>query len=323
MLEFIFIYGTDGMGRFFNRNKSKKESEENQKENEGLPQAGPIKAFNNGKVLAFLNQKGGVGKTTMAFNTAHALAEEGKKVLCLDMDPQANLSLICGHDSAKSDSVSIHQLLINGIKELKPLHAPALVYDNILHGDKVDLIPAGQELSGFELTVAGINFPRQLILKRFLENNRLLENYDYVVIDGPPTLGLLVVNIMCAAHGLLVPFRPDEFSRKGLGHFYEVLDNIEDMGVTSSPQVVAHIPNLVDMRRRQESNDLNRIQKELEEEFGEGSVTGPFFNRSHLVRSQAEKKSVFDFNSKEFAPLQGQFLEIASKIEEWNSAGEA
>lgn len=311
------------MGIFFNRNKSKDLANQNEgvQHEDALPQAGPSQAFNQGKVLAFLNQKGGVGKTTMAFNTAHALAEKGHKVLCLDMDPQANLSLLCGIDTAESSKPTIHQLLINSIKELKPLHAAALVYDVMERGDKVDLLPAGQELSGFELTVAGINFPRQLILKRFLETNRLLENYDYVVIDGPPTLGLLVVNIMCAAHGLLVPFRPDEFSRKGLGHFYEVLDNIEDMGVTESPQVVAHIPNLVDMRRRQESNDLDRIQKELEEEFGAGTVTEPFFNRTHLVRSQAEKKSVFDFSSKEFGPLQGQFREIAGKIEDWKSEG--
>lgn len=311
------------MGIFFNRKKSNDNDTDNNEafNSDALPQSGPSKAFNKGRVLAFLNQKGGVGKTTMAFNTAHALAEKGHKVLCLDMDPQANLSLLCGVDTSETEGPTIHQLLINSIKELKPLHAPALVYDILVRGGKVDLLPAGQELSGFELTVAGINFPRQLILKRFLESNRLLEAYDYIVIDGPPTLGLLVVNIMCAADGLLVPFRPDEFSRKGLGHFYEALDNIEDMGVTSSPEVLAHIPNLVDIRRRQESSDLERIQKELEEEFGEGTVTEPFFNRSHLVRSQAEKKSVFDFQSKEFGPLQGQFRDMAEKIDTWKNEG--
>lgn len=271
----------------------------------------------NGKVLAFLNQKGGVGKTTMAFNTAHALASRGHKVLCLDMDPQANLSLLCGFDESENETPSIHQLLINSLRELKPLHAPALIHDVIRKGEKVDLLPSGQELSGFELSVSGISMPRQLILKNFIEANRLLDIYDYVVIDGPPTLGLLVVNIMCAAHGLLVPFRPDEFSRKGLGHFYDVLGQIEEMGVTDTPQVIAHIPNLVDLRRRQEGEDLNRIQTELEEEFGVGSVTAPFTNRAPLVRSQAEKKSVYDFYSKDFVALQGQFDQIAGRITEW------
>ena len=271
-----------------------------------------------GRVLAFLNQKGGVGKTTMAFNTAHALAQTGSRVLCLDMDPQANLSLLCGHDSSESDDPTIHQLLINSIRELKPLHSAALIHSVIIKGEKVDLIPAGQELSGFELSVAGISMPRQLILKNFIEANKLLEMYDYIVIDGPPTLGLLVVNIMCASHGLLVPFRPDEFSRKGLGHFYDVLSNIEEMGVGHLPQVVAHIPNLVDLRRKQEGQDLERIQVELEEEFGSGTVTEPFLNRAPLVRSQAERKSVYDFNSKDFQSLQIQFDGIAGKITDWN-----
>ena len=91
-----------------------------------------------------------------------------------------------------------------------------------------------------------------MILKRFLEKSNILNFYDYVVIDGPPTLGLLVVNILCATDGLLVPFRPDEFSRKGLGHLYGVLENIEDMGITEAPTILAHIPNLVDYRRKQE-----------------------------------------------------------------------
>ena len=176
-----------------------------------------------GKVLSFLNQKGGVGKTTMAFNTAHALASGGKKVLCIDMDPQANLSLLFGHESITHH---VYHLLLNSIRELAPLHVPVMVMDTITEG-KVDILPAGPELSGFELTVAGISAPRQLILKKIIESNRLLSLYDYIVIDGPPTLGLLVVNIMCASDGLLVPFRPDEFSRVGLGHFYNALDQIE------------------------------------------------------------------------------------------------
>ncbi len=270
-----------------------------------------------GKVLAFLNQKGGVGKTTMAFNVAHGLADKGHKILCIDMDPQSNLSLLCGHDN--DEALNIHHLLINSIRELKALHTPALVHDLIQKGDKVDLIPAGQDLSGFELTIAGITTPRQMILKKFIEKNNLLDEYDYIVIDGPPTLGLLVVNIICAANGLLVPFRPDEFSKKGLGHFYETLENIDDMGITEVPEVLAHIPNLVDARRKQEDNDLQEIQMNLSENFGEVYISRPFFNRTHLVKSLAEKKSVYDFNSKEFTPLREQFDEITHRITSWNS----
>ncbi|MBT6326119.1 MAG: ParA family protein, partial [Bdellovibrionales bacterium] len=159
--------------------------------------------------------------------------------------------------------------------------------------------------------------PRQLVLSKFLEKNSVLSRYDYIIVDCPPTLGLLVVNILCAAHGVIVPFRPDEFSRKGLGHFYQVLEDIEEMGVSDIPEVLAHIPNLVDLRRKQERSDLERITKDLEQAFGESKVTSPFYNRAQLVKSHAQKKSVYAYQSKEFEDLQGQFNNIAQIIQEW------
>jgi chromosome partitioning protein len=269
----------------------------------------------NGKVIAFINQKGGVGKTTMAFNSAHALAKQGHRVLCIDMDPQANLSLLCGVDS--EDSYSVYNLLVNSVRELKNLHVPALFQDVLVPGAVIDVLPASQELSGFELSVASISGPRQLVLSKFLEKNSVLSRYDYIIVDCPPTLGLLVVNILCAAHGVIVPFRPDEFSRKGLGHFYQVLEDIEEMGVSDIPKVLAHIPNLVDLRRKQERSDLERITKDLEQAFGESKVTSPFYNRAQLVKSHAQKKSVYAYQSKEFEDLQGQFNNIAQIIQEW------
>lgn len=269
----------------------------------------------NGKVIAFINQKGGVGKTTMAFNSAHALAKQGHRVLCIDMDPQANLSLLCGVDL--EDNYSVYNLLVNSVRELKNLHVPALFQDVLVPGAVIDVLPASQELSGFELSVASISGPRQLVLSKFLEKNSVLSRYDYIIVDCPPTLGLLVVNILCAAHGVIVPFRPDEFSRKGLGHFYQVLEDIEEMGVSDIPEVLAHIPNLVDLRRKQERSDLDRITKDLEQAFGESKVTSPFYNRAQLVKSHAQKKSVYAYQSKEFEDLQGQFNNIAQIIQEW------
>lgn len=273
-----------------------------------------------GKVIAFLNQKGGVGKTTMAFNTAHALASRGHRVLAIDLDPQANLSLLFGSDSSlEEEGLNLHHLLINSVRELKGLHVPALFDDIVVKGD-VDLLPSGQELSGFELTVAGVQSARQLILKRFLEKQGILERYDYILIDCPPTLGLLVVNALCATHGVMVPFRPDEFSLKGLGHLNDVLSNIEEMGVTEIPQVIAYIPNLVDLRRKQESDDLKRIKGHLADEYGDFPMTNPFMNKAMLVKSQAQKKSVFHYQSKEFLPLQESFLHMVDLIQEWNHA---
>lgn len=268
-----------------------------------------------GRVISFINQKGGVGKTTMCFNVAHALKESGKKVLAIDLDPQGNLSMLFGGEA----DYNIYHLMVNSVKELKVLHSPVVISDVLKKGE-VDLISGGQELSGFDLTVASVNTPRQLILKKFLEQNGFTSRYDYIVIDCPPTLGLLVINALCASDGVIVPFRPDDFSSKGLDHFYSVLEDVEDMGIVKVPEIILHVPNLVDLRRKQESEDLNKIVEKIEKSMGQEKVYGAFMNRSPLVRSLSEKKSVFDFNNKDFKDLQGEFRGIAQKIEDWSDA---
>lgn len=267
-----------------------------------------------GKIVSFINQKGGVGKTTMAFNAAFALAKNGHKVLAIDLDPQANLTLLF---KAKNEP-NIFQLLINSIKELKVLHSPALL-GSVIHRGAVDLIPAGQELSGFELTVASLTAPRQLVLKKFIEVNALKDRYDFIIIDCPPTLGLLVVNALCASDGVVVPFRADDFSLKGMEHFYQVLEDIADMGIVKSPEVLLHIPNLVDLRRKQESDDLAKIVESIDQSSGPGKIFSPFLNKAGLVKSLSNRKSVFDFKTQEFSELQDKFIGVAKRIEEWSN----
>lgn len=266
------------------------------------------------KVISLLNQKGGVGKTTMTFNLAHALKEKGHKVLCLDFDPQANLSFLFGIETEKEEYNLFH-LLMNSLRELKALHSPVMAQDLIKNINGIDIISSGQELSGFELSVAGINSPRQLILKKFLEKSNLLSRYDYIVIDGPPTLGLIVVNILCASTGVLVPFQPDSFSRKGLGHFHEVLEDVDDMGIVEIPKVIGYIPNLVDARRKNTNAEFDRIRENIGIE-AQGKIFQPFANKVQLVRAQAAGKSVFDFKSKDYLELQNNFLDLAKAVED-------
>jgi chromosome partitioning protein len=266
-----------------------------------------------GKVISFINQKGGVGKTTMAFNAAHALAKNGHKVLAIDLDPQANLTLLF---KAEND-LNLYHLLVNSVKELKQLHIPALL-SKVIHKASVDLIPGGQELSGFDLTVASINAPRQLVLKKFIESNGLNDRYDFIIIDCPPTLGLLVINSLCASDGVIVPFRPDDFSLKGLEHFYQVIEDIKDMGIVKAPEIFLHVPNLVDLRRKQESNDLAKIISAIDLELGTGKVFSPFLNKAGLVKSLSSRKSVFEFKNQDFSDLQEKFSGVAKKIEEWS-----
>lgn len=261
------------------------------------------------RIVALMNQKGGVGKTTMAFNLAHAFAQEGKRVLCIDMDPQANFSSL--FDVTLPEGKSIHQLLINSVKELKVLHTAALLSDVLIRTKEgIDLIPSGQELSGFELTVAGINGARQLILKKFIEKSGLRSQYDVIVIDGPPTLGLLVVNILCAADGVLYPFVPDRFSEQGLRNIQQVVADIAEMEITPVPKNLGYIPNLFDTRRKQANSDLADIKNS----FGEATIHEAFTNKVQFGKSLAQRKSVFHFKGAEFKDLQRQFLSMSEAV---------
>lgn len=262
-----------------------------------------------GKVIALMNQKGGVGKTTMAFNLAHAFSHQGKKVLCIDMDPQGNFSSLFGVEYPERH---IHHLLINSIKELKALHTATMIADVIVKTEEgIDLIPSGQELSGFELTVAGINGPRQLILKKFIEKFELRTQYDVIVIDGPPTLGLLVVNILCATDGVLYPFVPDRFSEQGLKNIQQVVADIAEMEITSTPKNLGYIPNLFDTRRKQANSDLEHIKGAL----SSATVHEAFTNKVQFGKSLALRKSVFHFKSLEYKDLQRQFVSMTESVQ--------
>jgi chromosome partitioning protein len=270
--------------------------------------ADPKASSPSGKIIALMNQKGGVGKTTMAFNLAHAFAHQGKKVLCIDMDPQGNFSSLFGVEAPEKH---IHHLLINSLRELKALHTPTLISDVLVKTDEgIHLIPSGQELSGFELTVAGINAPRQLVLRKFIEKFELRAQYDVIVIDGPPTLGLLVVNILCATDGVLYPFVPDRFSEQGLKNIQQVVADIADMEITSTPINLGYIPNLFDTRRKQAGQDLEHIKSHLKE----ATVHEAFTNKVQFGKSLAARKSVFHFKSAEYKDLQRQFTIMTETV---------
>lgn len=264
-------------------------------------------SLGSGKVISLLNQKGGVGKTTLVFNIAHALRTQGKKVLCLDMDPQANLTLLTGHEP---DVFGTYQLLLNTVKELKMLHQN-VVFEDVVKRGEIDLLPSHQYLSGFELSVAGIAGARQLILKKMIKDFRLKDHYDYILIDSPPTLGLLMVNIVCASDGILVPFMPDKFSQKGLEHFHYMVNDIKNMDIGVAPKILGYIPNLVDERRKATTYSLELIEQDL---VSQARLFSPIVNRSQMAKALLDSKSVFHYQTKAYKELQSQFDEIASTI---------
>lgn len=153
------------------------------------------------KIIAIVNQKGGVGKTTTCVNLAAAVQAAGKKVLLCDFDPQANATSGMGVD--KSTSNGIYDVLINGVDTEKAIVSTR--YGDVLPSNKA-LAGAGIEMIGLE--------DRQFLLKRALA--QVADHYDFIFIDCPPSLELLTLNALCAANSLLVPLQGEYYALEGL-----------------------------------------------------------------------------------------------------------
>jgi chromosome partitioning protein len=168
------------------------------------------------RVIAIANQKGGVGKTTTAVNLSGALAEAGKRVLCIDFDPQGHLTVNMGCKYPDEIEVTVFDLLTNpnvGVGDVR------------LRSERigVDFLPANIELSGAELALVN-EFGRERVLAEKLEP--YLGDYDYVVIDCPPSLGLLSVNALVAATEVIIPLQCEYFGMKGMQQLRRTIERV-------------------------------------------------------------------------------------------------
>ena len=165
--------------------------------------------MSNCKVIALTNQKGGVGKTTTAVNLGVCLSKQGKKVLLVDADAQANLTMSLGYPRPDDLPISLATIMQDIIDD-KPFD----VQKGILHhSEGVDLLPSNIELSGLEVRLINA-ISRERVLTTCI--NEVKKNYDYVLIDYMPSLGMLTINALAAADSVVIPTQPHYLSAKGL-----------------------------------------------------------------------------------------------------------
>ena len=160
-------------------------------------------------VIAVCNQKGGVAKTTTVENLGIGLAREGKRVLLVDNDPQASLTIALGWQDPDLLPITLPDLMRRVVEDV-----PFREGDGILHHEEgVDLIPSDISLAGMELGLVN-TMSRETVLRQYLKN--VEKDYDYILIDGMPSLGILTINMLAAADSVIIPMQTQYLSAKGL-----------------------------------------------------------------------------------------------------------
>jgi chromosome partitioning protein len=182
-----------------------------------VPEPTPIDRHGPARIIALCNQKGGVGKTTSTINLGAALAEVGRRVLLVDFDPQGALSVGLGVQPHQLDRTAYNLLMERGVG-----------VDDVLLKTSVpgmDLLPSNIDLSAAEVQLVG-EVAREQTLQRALAP--VVEDYDFILIDCQPSLGLLTVNALTAAHGVIIPLECEFFSLRGVALLIDTVDKVRE-----------------------------------------------------------------------------------------------
>jgi chromosome partitioning protein len=230
------------------------------------------------RVIAFANQKGGVAKTTTTLNLAAAFAEEGHRVLCVDMDPQGNLTMSQGIDPDALE-LSMYDVLVHGasIRE-------------VIRRREIDVACASIDLAGAELAMS-MKIGRERSLEKALV--AIADDYDFICIDTPPSLGLLTINALTAAHKVIVPVQCEYLSMRGLVQLQNTLAMIRE-NLNPDVDIEGILPTLVDTRTLHAKEAIEL----LEENFGDRVFASRIRKTVRFAEAPVRGMSVLKYDPK-------------------------
>lgn len=206
------------------------------------------------KVIAITNQKGGVGKTTTAVNLGAGLSRQGKKVLLIDADPQGSLTISLG--IKKPDE--LNSTLANVMQRIVEDKEYPLGFCLLKTVEGMDLMPSNIELSGIEIRLVN-EMSRERVLKTYVDSVR--ENYDYIIIDCMPSLGMMTFNALCAADSVIIPTQPEFLSAKGLEQLLSTINRVRKH-INPNLKVDGILITMVDARTRLGRGLINVIRRD-------------------------------------------------------------
>lgn len=243
---------------------------------------------NKAVVLAVSNQKGGTGKTTTCENLGIGLAQEGKKVLLVDTDPQASLTVALGYPRPDDLSFTLSDAMEKIMTEQPIAPGEGLLH----HPEGVDLMPANIMLSGLEVSLVNA-MNREKILKQYLDTVR--REYDFILLDCMPSLGMLTVNALAAADQMLIPVQAQYLSAKGLEQLLQTINKVRRQ-INPKLKIEGILLTMVDSR----TNYAKEISALIREAYGSNiKVFSTDIPRSvRAAEISAEGRSIFEHDPK-------------------------
>lgn len=246
------------------------------------------------RVIGLINQKGGVGKTTTVANLGAALCQLKKRILLVDMDPQANLSFHLLGTRVYNLEKSIYDCLIGrvGLKDIL-----------VKRRDDLEIIPSGIGLSGFEVELAR-KAGRETLLKGILDTMR---GYDYILVDCPPSLGLLTLNTLVAVREVFIPLQVEFFALQGISRLLETVGVVRDR-LNSSLEIAGILLCMYDVRRRLSKEIEGKIRDYFKDKVFETVIR----ENVSLAESPSYGQSIFEYSPRSHGAE--DYLKLAREV---------